>query len=88
MSSEKGLQADPLRRETSEQGEERLHAEERKRAAVKRSNETSEPREKRLAAKRKRKAVKRSNETSQGKGDPVESPMRPEGVETNRRAQP
>ena len=71
MSSEKGLEADPLRREksaqemrarelaaarqqllcadrqnraneTSEQGEERLRAEERKRAAVKRVNETSD----------------------------------------------
>ena len=94
MSSEKGLEADPLRREksaqemrarelaaarqqllcadrqnraneTSEQGEERLRAEERKRAAVKRVNETSEQREERLAAQRKRAAFGRSNETSQ-----------------------
>ena len=94
MSSEKGLEADPLRREksaqemrarelaaarqqllcadrqnraneTSEQGEERLRAEERKRAAVKRVNETSEPREERLPAQRKRAAFGRSNETSQ-----------------------
>ena len=79
MSSEKGLEADPLRREkitqemrarelaasrqqlscadrqnraneTSEQGEERLRAEERKRVAVKRVNETTEQREERPAA--------------------------------------
>ena len=93
MSSEKGLEADPLRREksaqemqarelaaarqqllcadrqnraneTSEQGGERLRAEERKRAAVKRVNETSEQREERLAAQRKRAAFKVSNESS------------------------
>ena len=94
MSSEKGLEADPLRREksaqemrarelaaarqqllcadrqnranvTSELGEERLRAEERKRAAVKGVNETSKQREERLAAQRKRAAFGRSNETSQ-----------------------
>ena len=94
MSSEKGLEADPLRREksaqemrarelaaarrqllcadrqnraneTSEQGEERLRAEERKRAAFKRVNETSEQREERLAAQRNRAAFGRSSETSQ-----------------------
>ena len=94
MSSEKGLEVNPLRREksaqemrarelaaarqqllradrqnraneTSEQGEERLCAEERKRAAVKRVNETSEQREERLAAQRKPAAFGRPNETSE-----------------------
>ena len=97
-SSERGLEADPLRREksaqemrarelaaarqqllcadrenraneTSELGGERLRAEERKRAAVKRVNETSEQREERLAAKRKRAAFGKSNETSQQRKD-------------------
>ena len=96
ISSEKGLEADPLRREksaqemrarelaaarqqllcadrqnraneTSELGGERLRAEERKRAAVKRVNETSEQREERLAADRKRAALKVSNESSKGR---------------------
>ena len=96
MSSEKGLEADPLRREksaqkmrarelaaarqqllcadrqnraneTSEQGEERLRAEERKRAAVKGVNETSEQREEGLAADRKRAAFKVSNDSFKDK---------------------
>ena len=96
MSSEKGLQADPLRREksaqemgarelaaarqqllcadrqnraneTSELGEERLRAEERKRAAVKRVNETSEQREERLPADRERAAFKVSNDSCKDK---------------------
>ena len=51
--------------ETSELGEERLRTEERKRAAVKGVNKTSEQREERLTAQRKRAAFGRSNETSQ-----------------------
>ena len=83
--------------ETSEQREERLAAQ-RKRAAAKVFNESSKEREERLRAKRERAAVKLTQETSQEKDIRLkvrreraalkrQGESRPEGVETNRRAQ-